>query len=77
MRRGRGEEEEGGEWPIMAIVVGHDIKFPVEVVRNFTNREGDLRLSPQMEGVSLAYLSGWEGEGQININHLIYNRGLN
>ena len=23
----------------MAIVVGHDIKFPVEVVRNFTNRE--------------------------------------
>ena len=27
--------------------------------------EGDLRLSPQMAGVSLAYLSGWEGQKDI------------
>ena len=27
-----------------------------------SGERGDLRLSPQMAGVSLAYLSGWEGQ---------------
>ena len=27
-----------------------------------SDERGDMRLSPQMAGVSLAYLSGWEGQ---------------